>query len=129
MEKSIEKTMCEDATGCTQKGCIVYYDDKGNKLSKNRAIELLNDGETIEVPSAGVGNYREIFTDLGFEEVKVIDWTSSAGDWGFGVKNNHGWFVASQENRYPYHGFRYSINYMTICCETFEKLCKMVENY
>ena len=127
MEKFKEKQMCEEATGCVQQGKITYYKEGGEKITPKQAVYLLKNNKLIEVPSAGAGSYKEIFTSLGFEEVKVIDWTSSAGDWAFGVKNDIGWFLAFQENRYPYHGFKYSINTLILPCLTFEDLCNVME--
>ena len=120
-QKGKQQKVAEQATGCSQSGSIIYYDKEGNKITIKRAIELLNYGETVEVPSAGSGNYEQIFTQLGFEEVKVIDWSSSAGDWCFGVKDQDGWYPAFQENRYPYHGFKYSIG-NTSYYDTFREL-------
>jgi hypothetical protein len=128
MNKINEKLACESATGCVQNGVIVYYDKDKNIISKKRASEILQDGENVvEVPAAGAGSYRDIFLNCGYEEIRVIDWTSSAGDWTFGVKNTDGWFVAWQENRYPYQGFRYGVSTASGNCDTFEQLCEMVE--
>ena len=127
MNKSAEQRMCEDATGCVQTGKMVYYDEDGNKVTQEQAAELLKNSKLVEIPSAGAGNYSGIFTSLGFEEVEVIDWTSSAGDWTFGVKNEDGWFMAFQENRYPYYGFKYSVSQGYGGFATFEDLCKEIE--
>lgn len=49
-------------------------------------------GKTIEIPSASASLYEQIFkTVLGYEEIKVIDWTSSAGDWTFGIMESGYW--------------------------------------
>jgi len=127
MKKTYEKKMSEQATGCVQQGKIVYFKEGGEKITLKQAAELLQNNEVVEVPSAGAGSFREIFTDLGFDEVEVICWSSSAGDWTFGVKNDVGWFVAIQENRYPYHGFKYSVSDLVLPCETFEQLCEEME--
>ena len=127
MEKTYEKKMSEQATGCKQQGEIVYFKEGGEKVTPKQAAELFQENELIEVSSAGAGSFREIFEDLGFDEVEVINWTSSAGDWTFGVKNDVGWFVATQENRYPYYGFRYAISDLIPPCETFEQLCEEIE--
>lgn len=127
MDKQIEQKMCEEATGCNQQGKLVYYNEEGEKITLKQASELLQTNQLIEIPAAGSGNYREVFTSLGFEEVEVIDWTSSAGDWTFGVKNENGWYMAVQENRYPYHGFKYMISDIIGELETFEELCKEIE--
>jgi len=127
MDNPVEKQMSEQATGCFQHGSLVYYDETGTKITPKQAEDLLKTNQQIEVPSAGAGSYKEIFTSLGFEEIEIIDSTSSAGDWTLGVKNCYGWFVAVQENRYPYHGFKYSISDLIVCFGTFEDLCKEVE--
>jgi len=127
MKNINEKYLSEQTTGCVQQGKIVYYQEGGKKVTPKQAAELLQNNELVEVPSAGAGNFREIFEDLGFDKVEVIDWTSSAGDWTFGVKNDDGWVVATQENRYPYHGFRYNISDLFLPCETFEQLCEEIE--
>jgi len=102
----IEKTMCEDATGCRQQNGIgKFYDDKGNEITLTEARRVFREGKTVEVPNAGAGSYREVLKLLGYKKVEVEDWTSSAGDWTFRIR---GRFVC-QENRYPYHGFRYGL--------------------
>ena len=127
MKHTKEKHICEQATGCEQKGALVLYDEEGDKITLEQAAALIRDNQIIEIPAAGAGSFKEIFTALGFEDVEVIDWTSSAGDWSFGVKNEYAWFAAWQENRYPYHGFRYSISSDVMPCETFEQLCEEIE--
>jgi len=122
-----EQKACEDATGCVQRGGILYYNTKAEKITIDQANWLLDNAETIEVPAAGAGSYRQVFVGLGFEDVKTIDTTSSAGDWTLGVKSTDGWLAVSQENRYPYYGYRYSFSDLE-CCETFERLCEIVEN-
>ena len=127
MEHLNEKQMCEKATGIPQQGEIIFYNEEGDKISLEEAKEIIRDNGLIEVPSAGSGSFREIFASLGFGEVEVYDWTSSAGDWSFGVKNEYVWFSAWQENRYPYHGFKYCISSDVMPCNTFEDLCKEIE--
>ena len=127
MKNTREKMMCEQATGCSQKGKLVFYDEGGDKISLAEAKDLIQSNQPVEVPGAGAGSFREVFTSLGFEEVETIDTTSSAGDWTIGVKNEYVWFVAWQENRYPYHGFRYCVSDYVMPCSTFEELCKEVE--
>ena len=127
MRNVMEKTVCEQATGCQQVGSIIFYDDKGNKISVKEAKKIIQDYGIVEVPQAGAGSFREVFDSLGFEEAEIVDSTSSAGDWGLGVKNEVGWFPAWQENRYPYNGFRYSINDSICPCRTFKQLCIEME--
>ena len=126
MNNTQEKIMCETITGCSQQGKIVYYGESGEQISQNEAAIILRNNGIIEVPAAGSGNYREIFTALGFSEVEVIDLTSLAGNWTFGVLGEKGWLIAYQENRYPYHGFKYGIRDI-VACETFEELCRIIQ--
>lgn len=76
------------------------------------------------VPNAGAGSYKEFFRSLGFVEIKVIEWSSSAGDWSFGIKDKDGnWIVAFQENRHPRCGFLYSVQPQHYAA-SFETLCE-----
>lgn len=103
---SIEKEMCEDATGCRQQNGIgKFYNNKGNEITIKEARQLFRQGETVEVPNAGAGSFREILKCLGYKKVDVYEWGSSAGDWTFKIREHY----AYQENRYPYHGFRYGL--------------------
>lgn len=122
-----EKMMSEEATGCYQQGEIVFYNEGGDKITNEEATKLFENNEIVEVPNAGAGSFREIISLLGFSELEVIDWTSSAGDWAFGVKNEIGWFVVWQENRYPYYGFKYCLSDYIPACSTFEELCNEME--
>ena len=124
--QNTEKQMCEMATGCVQKGQLVYYKEGGEKLTPKQAMKLFFDRESVEAPAAGAGSYQEVFNDLGFYDVKIIDWTSSAGDWCFGIRTASGWYAAYQENRYPYFGFKYGIITDILPCETFEELCREI---
>jgi len=58
---------------------------------------------------------------MGYSKTKVIDHTSSAGDWVFGIYDGEYWCPAFQENAYPEHGFRYSID-ISVAAKTFEEL-------
>ena len=95
--------------------------------TREEASNLFLSNKLIEVPSAGSGSFQEVITDLGFDEARVIDWTSSAGDWCFGAKNEHGWFIVSQENRYPYYGFKYMVSDEIGGVDTFENLCDLAQ--
>lgn len=107
----MEREMCESATGIRQYGNIgKFYDDKGNEISRTEARVLFKEGKIIEVPNAGAGSFREVFNKLGYKKVDVYEWGSSAGDWTFILNGKY----ACQENRYPYHGFRYGL------CEIYE---------
>jgi len=109
MNKIRDKIASEQATGCCEHGELIFQTKNGGITDEDAAGRLYN-GEEVAVPSAGSGSYNDVFQAMGFTEVKVIDWGNSAGDWTFGVKNESGWRVAWQENRYPCYGFRYFIN-------------------
>ena len=47
---------------------------------------------------------------LGLADVNVLNNTASSGDWVFGVPRDGVWLHAFQSNRYPCHGFSYSVN-------------------
>jgi len=122
-----EKQMAEEATGISEnpRGLGKLFACPGVELTPEAARNYISDGELVEVPNAGAGSYTAFFTDIcKFEKVQVIDWTSSAGDWVFGVLDNECWYPAFQTNRYPRHGFSYSVD-RARCADSFEDLCKM----
>lgn len=136
--KTIEQISAEQATGIRENpfGLGKYYGgarNNGGRVtpggeeidSKEDAYDLLRDGVSIEVPNAGAGSYREFFESLGFTKVEPWETCSSAGDWTFAVKDGeHGdWYPAFQSNRYPYHGFEYSVNF-ELGCESLKKFAK-----
>lgn len=85
-------------------------------------LAALINGKEVELPSAVVSSYGVFFKEYaGCLEVKVIDWTSSAGDWCFGVNIEGAWYHAYQYNRYPYFGFKYTIDISTTA-ESFNDL-------
>lgn len=125
--------MAEQATGLAQNGRLgTYYagpinraghvSDPGTVVTPQEALEYLRDGGSVGVPNAGAGSYREFFTSLGFDEVKAIEQCSSAGDWTFGVRLGSDWFIAAQANRFPHHGFNYSVCFET-AAPSFKELC------
>lgn len=130
----MERAISEQATGIVQRGklgqfYLVGSNDDPPPLTDEAALTHLEDSGQIAVPNAGAGSYREFFTRMGFTEIKTIDHTSSAGDWCFGVKYPTGvWIVAFQENRYPRHGFNYSLQ-SQFEAGSFEDLCQILENY
>ena len=67
MKKAIEKQLCESTTGCAQKGSLVYYNDKEEKLTLEQAAATFHSGDLIEVPSAGELNpERHLFEKIHF---------------------------------------------------------------
>jgi hypothetical protein len=83
-----------------------FYDGRGEKISDTQARRLVREGEVVEAPNAGSGSYRAVARRLGYSKLEVEDWTSSAGDWCFRL---HGGKFMWQNNRYPRHGFSYSV--------------------
>ena len=125
----MNKTISEEATGIRPSliGLGCFYDVRENRLSREEAQDVLHQGETVEVPNAGAGSYKEFFlTRMGYDSLKAIDQTSSAGDWSFGVAEEGVWYLAFQDNRWPYSGFRYTVNYQMPAI-TFEVLCSYTE--
>lgn len=108
--KTVTEQMAEAGTGCVENphGVGKFYDDRGNELTREEAQDRFNDGKLIEVPNAGAGSYSRVFKALGYEAVETVEHGSSAGDWTFAVKDGDCWYLAFQNNRYPYHGFSYS---------------------
>jgi hypothetical protein len=123
--KTLTEHAAEMGTGIVEHphGHGTIYDTNGNKLNHEQAQDAFRD-KGIEVPNAGAGSYERIFKYLGYKETKVIDWTSSAGDWTFGVCDDGYWYLVTQSNRYPHHGFRYCMDPMT-SAESFEELCEL----
>ena len=116
----MNKNIAEESTGIQETGLQLWSENV--KINAKKAQKLLFEEQEIAVPGAGAGSYDEVFEMLGFEKVEVIEWSSSAGDWSFGVKDKTGWRLAWQENRYTYHGFRYSISFRNYGFKTFEDL-------
>lgn len=133
MSATLERDMAEQATGIRQRSRLGKYyagpinrgghvSDPGTELTADQALEYLHEGGCVGVPNAGAGSYREFFASVGFDELKVIEQCSSAGDWTFGVRKVDVWCIATQENRYPHHGFNYSVCFET-AAPTFKALC------
>jgi hypothetical protein len=119
-----ERKMAEDATGVVQHGSRLgsFYLSGGRCISPVEVFAYLQLGYSVEVPNAGAGSYREFFTGSGYKKVEVIEHTSSAGDWTFAVKVRDGWLLAGQENRYPYHGYKYWVDVSRYPCASLEEL-------
>ena len=87
----------------------------GEKIeTKEAAYDLLRVwGRGIAVPNAGAGSYYQFFEELGFTGAESIETCSSAGDWTLAVKDGEegDWYLAHQSNRYPHHGFIYSVDF------------------
>jgi polygalacturonase len=121
--KNTNEVVAEEATGCAEhtKGFGQIYDNKGNPLTLEQAQDAFNDERAIEIPNAGAGSYVNVLKALGYTEVKVIEWSSSAGDWTFAARDDEWWYVVWQSNRYPRHGFSYSRSDLSF--ESFEEAC------
>lgn len=118
--------IAEQMTGVTEhpNGVGQFYDSNGKAVTHEEAQDLFIGGDSIEVPNAGAGSYDPVFRAMGYQEVKAIEWGSSAGDWIFGIRDEATWYVAYQTNRYPQHGYAYSLNGMSF--ETYEEACSFV---
>lgn len=122
--KTIEQQLAEEATGIVQstRGIGQLYagpinrkglvSDPGFEInSAPDAYNWLRDGGCVAIPNAGAGSYRAAFDAMLFPKCEVFENMSSAGDWSFAVFDGESWFPASQSNRYPRHGFNYSVNF------------------
>jgi hypothetical protein len=123
--KTNTQLTCEVATGIVENphGIGTIYDNNGDPLTPQQAQAHVRNGKCVELPNTGAGSYAKVFKVLGFKKVEVVCWSSSAGDWSFGVSDGGKWYPAFQNNRYPWHGFSYSVN-MDMPFPTFEDLCK-----
>lgn len=70
--------------------------------------------QSIEEQATGCINansYKEYANKKGYKYIKVVDWTSSAGDWQFIIsKDNKRWQILEQVNNYPKTGFSHFID-------------------
>ena len=109
----LQANAAEEATGIKENpsGIGNIYADTGKEISLKNARKLLRQGMPIEIPNSGAGTYQKVFCEiLGYDEIKPVNLSSSAGDWDFAIREGDIWRMASQNNRYPYYGFRYCIN-------------------
>lgn len=87
------------------------YITGGDTVTDEEASERFLAGDVIHAPNAGSGSFRTILSRLGFDDVKVWDWSSSAGDWVLIVNpDDIAAAVVYQSNRHPNCGFSYSYN-------------------
>jgi len=138
--KTTETISAEQATGCSENPfgigkCFAGPINRKGKVSdpgtdlptREAAMDWLEQGGAIAFPNAGAGSSRKVFCGiLGFQDLREIDTTSSAGDWSFGVFDGEVWIAAFQSNRYPRHGFTYSLS-RERQADSFEELCRMLE--
>lgn len=124
----LQKQASEQATGCQENptGIGQFYDNKGNALTPKQARQAFRDGQIIEVPNAGAGSYYKILESLGYKTIEDVERGSSAGDWTLAVKTRDGWRAVYQENRYPFHGFRYSLQTGNPAFHSFKKFCDFI---
>ena len=72
--------------------------------------ELEYNRNGVECIGAGWYDFRHALKDI-CEDVEIVDWTSSAGDWMLAFLADNGrWYLAWQENMYPTRGYRWSIS-------------------
>lgn len=100
-------------------------------MNREELRETLGINEMVEEQAtgcAGVGTYRQYADSLGYSYVKVLDHTSSAGNWTFLVsKDSNVWQVMSQENNRPSPRFTYYLDEMEYV-GTFEEVCELIES-
>ena len=101
-------TIAEQTTGCRERmrHGDRFYSRSVGELSDTAARRSVREGESVELPNASAGSYKEVARRLGFKKIEVEDWTSSAGDWCFKLKGGRFMY---QTNLWPHSGFRYSI--------------------
>ena len=88
------------------------------------AFMWMVEGGQVFVPGVSASGYYKFFKDVGFSKVTIIDHTSSAGDWVFGLFSANKWVVGFQENAYPKGGFNYSFDVNKIA-DTFKDLMNL----
>lgn len=81
-----------------------FYVD-GEPVSDTEARRRFRDGTPVELVNVSPNHYKSVLDRLGYTKVSAYDWTSSAGDWTLRIRGGY----VFQENRYPYHGFRYTL--------------------
>ena len=122
----VNRLVSEQATGIKQQGSLKFWSE-GVKITKRQARKFIKEGKEVAIPSAGAGSYNEVFEMLGYSEVKVVQWSSSAGDWEFAVKDKTGWRIAGQDNRYPHYGFTFWVSSEVWGFSSYEDLVKEIE--
>lgn len=87
-------------------GDVVFHGDQADFL-----WELEHGRSGVEAIGAGWYDFRHALKDI-YEDVEIVDWTSSAGDWMLAFKaDDGGWYPAWQENGYPrFRGYRWTIS-------------------
>ncbi len=111
------ESMADEITGIRESasGIGQYYlpgSEQGIKVTPEEAATAIWAGKCVEVPNAGAGSYGTFFASIGFTNVEVWEQSSSAGEWSFTMYDpgQQMWYAGFQSNRYPHHGFRYSIS-------------------
>ena len=122
--KTIEQTTAEQATGIAENklGIGPCYAHPVSRLKPGRfkdgdVLSTLEDrqdhiqaGGTVAYPNAGAGSYHTVAEQLGYQEAQAVETSSSSGDWTLAFYDGVSWYVVYQTNRYPYHGFDYSVD-------------------
>lgn len=77
----------------------------------------------------GAGNFRKVFERMGYKQVDVLDWSSTAGDWSFIVSaDGTTWHLATQENMYPHIGFKYNIDRNEVYYGSADQVIEQIYN-
>ena len=75
----------------------------------------------------GAGGYHDFAVQNGYNQVEVLNWTSSAGDWEFLIsKDGQEWRILSQTNNWPRLGFSYEIS-EEVYHGTFAEVCELLD--
>lgn len=83
----------------------VYY--HGDKVDMLWNMEFHPGG--VECVGADWFDFVHVLEEL-FDDTRIVDSTSSAGDWCFAFKISDTWYPAWQENMYPTCGYRWTIS-------------------
>jgi hypothetical protein len=116
LQNLVDSIMASESTGlpANPNGLGKYYLSESETVSPEEAYAALLNQREIKVPTAGAGSFHNFFESVSpGSKVEKLDTTSSAGDWTFAFqpKDDNAWYPAFQTNRYPYHGFAYSIDF------------------
>lgn len=116
-------SIAEQFTGCIEGPKLEVFNSNNDKVSYKKAKDELFTGNTISIPEAGAGTYYKFLKSTGAKEVKLMESTSSAGDWLIGANYGGVWYPVFQSNRFPRLGFSYTLSVLD-GVDSFEALCE-----
>jgi len=95
------------------------------RVELEEAVAALNAETATGCP--GAGGYRAFAKSQGFQYIRTLNTSSSAGDWEFLVsKDRETWYVMTQRNNWPRPGFSYDIDTDTAFLGTFGEAAEQV---